>query len=74
LQNEAVDERSEGAKRVKEAGRRYLPWSRSEDDDLIRSYREGMTPAQLAARHERTAGAIESRLLHLGETQARQRA
>lgn len=44
------------------------PWSKEEDQDLIRAYKCGQTIKEIARKHQRTEGAIQSRLLRLGVT------
>ena len=43
------------------------PWTIEEDNALIEAYRNGATPADLAKVHNRSRGAITSRLSKLGE-------
>ncbi len=43
------------------------PWDRVEDDQLIASFESGMSIKELALKHQRTAGAIQSRLIRLGK-------
>ena len=47
------------------------PWRQIEDEQLTASFDEGMTIRQLAERHERTEGAIQSRLERLGKSPPR---
>ncbi len=60
------------ADRVRQGRRRSLPacagqaWTEEEDERLERSYKSGSTKAELALAHERTPGAIASRLVRLG--------
>jgi hypothetical protein len=42
--------------------RAHEKWNRKEDDELSKSYREGLTVAQLAEKFQRPVGAIVSRL------------
>ena len=57
---------SEQAKRVNERPPRvYLPWTRTEDHQLLEAYDQGKTLKDLAKDHRRSLGAIKSRLLHL---------
>jgi hypothetical protein len=49
--------------RPENAGR---SWSGEEDADLLRAFDAGVSPKDLAARHGRTKGAIDSRLVRLG--------
>ena len=44
----------------------YMPWTQEEDEKLLKAFREGRKPDQLAEDHQRSLGAIKSRLLHLG--------
>ena len=44
-----------------------MPWSKAEDTKLIKAFDDGMTIKDLAERHKRTTGAIQSRLLKLGK-------
>ena len=43
------------------------PWGNEEDRDLRVSFDTGMTIRQIADRHKRTAGAVQSRLEKLGK-------
>ncbi len=43
------------------------PWTQEEDEILIDAYRNGTTPTDLAKIHNRSRGAIKSRLSKLGE-------
>ena len=43
----------------------YQPWTKEEDQQLIREYRSGKTTKELSGIHRRTAGAIKSRLKKL---------
>jgi hypothetical protein len=43
------------------------PWSPQEDARLVKAYDEGKTFQDLALSHQRTVGAIESRLTKLGK-------
>jgi hypothetical protein len=42
------------------------PWSQAEDESLREAYVKGRTVKELAVEHERTDGAISSRLVRLG--------
>ena len=42
-------------------------WELSEDDQLIASFESGMSIKELAQMHQRTTGAIQSRLIRLGK-------
>jgi hypothetical protein len=46
------------------------PWSADEDQQLIAGFDAGQPVAALASVHERTTGAITSRLIKLGRLQA----
>lgn len=60
--------------RVKERPQRvYLPWTVEEDQRLVEAYREGKTAEQLSSIHQRSLGAIRSRLLHLADVRKRAR-
>lgn len=48
------------------------PWSEEEDQRLLGSFDAGTPVAALARHHERTSGAITSRLVRLGRLQIRQ--
>ena len=60
------------ADRMREGRRRSLParagqpWAAKEDELLARAYGSGSTKTELAKDHERTPGAIASRLVRLG--------
>ncbi|HET7627926.1 MAG TPA: hypothetical protein VFK44_06000 [Bacillales bacterium] len=43
------------------------PWTEDEEDQLLKAFDEGVSVKDLAARHERTMGAIHSRLVNLGK-------
>ena len=43
----------------------YQPWTKEEDEQLIREHQEGKTTKELSAIHKRTPGAIRSRLKRL---------
>ena len=43
------------------------PWSEEEDADLIKEFDSGHKISELAKLHERTHGAIQSRLIKLGK-------
>ena len=45
------------------------PWSANEDKSLLSSFDSGRTISELAKVHERTSGAIQSRLIKLGKIQ-----
>lgn len=47
------------------------PWSAEEDSNLLASFRVGMTIKELAAKHERTRGSIQSRLQSHGVIESR---
>jgi hypothetical protein len=42
------------------------PWTPTEDDSLRQSFHKGIVVKQLAVEHQRTEGAISSRLVRLG--------
>ena len=46
------------------------PWTEEEDQRLVAGFDAGMPVAALARTHERTTGAINSRLVKLGRLQA----
>jgi hypothetical protein len=52
--------------RPKNAGRAWLP---KEDEALLDDFDAGMSPKELAAKHGRTKGAIDSRLVRLGRVE-----
>jgi hypothetical protein len=43
------------------------PWDAEEDESLVADFESGTTIAALAQTHERTEGAIRSRLMRLGK-------
>ena len=47
------------------------PWTADEDQALVAAFESGSTPKQLAAAHDRTNGAIRSRLMKLGKLDVR---
>ena len=48
-------------------------WSKEEESLLVEAFKCGESPAEIAARHARTIGAIEARLEKLGLLTAEQR-
>ena len=42
------------------------PWTEEEEGNLVSSYRSGKTASEIAAEHNRSKGAIASRLVKLG--------
>ena len=46
----------------------YQPWTKKEDEQLIREHKEGKTTKEMSEIHKRTPGAIRSRLKKLGLT------
>jgi ATP-dependent DNA helicase RecQ len=46
----------------------YQPWTKEEDQQLIREYESGISIKELSDIHKRTQGAIRSRLKKLGKT------
>lgn len=71
----AIRALEESEKRRKREERRQLPenagksWERTEDEELGRDFDAGMTTKQIAVKHGRTDGAIQSRLVKLGKIQ-----
>jgi hypothetical protein len=53
--------------RPENAGR---SWSDEEDADLLNAFDAGVSPKDLAVKHRRTKGAIDSRLVRLGRVDA----
>lgn len=43
------------------------PWAEDEEDQLLKAFENGSSIKELAALHERTTGAIHSRLVSLGK-------
>ncbi|HEU5138760.1 MAG TPA: hypothetical protein VFT51_02210 [Bacillales bacterium] len=43
------------------------PWTEEEEDKLLEAFEAGTSIKELAAQHERTTGAIHSRLISLGK-------
>ena len=66
-------ERSEGPKGVNEAVSRPRLWTAEEDQLLFEQVQEGASVRLMAERHQRSLGAIRSRLLHLGIVTPRHR-
>lgn len=62
-------ERAE-ARKKKLPGRAGRPWTGEEDEQLLSSFDLGALPKDLAGQHERTIGAIRSRLLKHGRLDA----
>ena len=50
----------------KKVPRAYEPWTPSEIEELVSGFRSGLTARELATKHQRGIGAIESRLKKLG--------
>ena len=50
-------------------GKAGKPWSPEEDAQLLQAFDGGQEVRELANRHERSAGGIRSRLVHLGRIQ-----
>jgi hypothetical protein len=50
-------------------GKAGKPWSQEEDAQLLQAFDGGQPVPELASRHERSAGGIRSRLVHLGRIQ-----
>ena len=48
-------------------------WSEAEQAELVEAFKDGATPAALAAKHRRTLRAIEARLERLGLLRSEQR-
>jgi hypothetical protein len=42
------------------------PWTSKEDEELVAGYKSGLTESELANLHQRTRGAIQSRLVRVG--------
>ncbi|PZR38301.1 MULTISPECIES: hypothetical protein [Burkholderiaceae] len=59
----AADKRAKSKPRPLNAGH---SWSPEEDKQLLDGHDAGLTPKELAARHGRSKGAIDSRLVKLG--------
>lgn len=47
------------------------PWTAEEDQALVAAFESGSTPKQLATAHDRTNGAVRSRLMKLGKLDVR---
>ena len=56
----------ESVRADREPARAGQAWSAGEDERLLKSFDRGTPIKELAATHERTRGAIESRLVKLG--------
>jgi hypothetical protein len=54
--------------RLRSAG---LPWTPAEDERLLKEFDSGSSVAEIAERHGRTHGAIESRLVKRGKLEHR---
>lgn len=50
----------------RDPARAGLPWKGEEDEELLSAFNDGATIGALADKHERTHGAIKSRLVKLG--------
>ena len=61
--------RAESAGAASKAAQAGKPWSAEEDDKLTAAFDAGTVVAVLARAHQRTAGAITSRLIRLGRLQ-----
>lgn len=51
----------------RQLGNAGTPWKEKENQQLVSAFDAGRTVGQLAKNHQRTEGAIRSRLLHLGK-------
>lgn len=49
----------------------WKPWTQEEEEQLLQEYRADMTLSAIAKAHGRSRGAIESRLMDLGEIEKR---
>jgi hypothetical protein len=54
---------------VNRPGNAGKPWSKEEDQQLLQAFDGGEDMPALANRHQRSAGSIRLRLLHLGRLQ-----
>jgi hypothetical protein len=63
---------SKPATGVQLPGKAGKPWDAAEDARLLAAFDAGVKIPELAARHQRTRGAIQSRLIRLGRLQAPQ--
>lgn len=61
-----VLEKVDGSERRVPAPNAGRPWTEDEDERLAEACLSGEPVAQLAKKHGRTRGAIQSRLVHLG--------
>ena len=61
---ETVEKRKQRIKNL--PARQGHPWNTDEDHQLTQEHRNGDTPSTIARKHERTPGAITSRLVRLG--------
>jgi len=62
-----VEDLSKKAKREKtHPGNAGKGWSNNEDNELLSSYNAGVSIKDIAAKHDRTVGAIAARLVRLG--------
>lgn len=64
LQEQLGNNATRRAARPERAG---APWSGDEDQQLVQEFDEGISPSDLADRHQRTRGAIHARLIRLGK-------
>jgi hypothetical protein len=68
-----LQQRSLGAENARDApAKAGKPWSPAEDAQLAEEFDAGEKIAELARRHERTYGAIRTRLVRLGKLDPRQ--
>lgn len=55
-----------GSLKTEGPARAGQPWDRDEDRRLADEFKAGKTPSDLAKQHQRTRGAVDSRLTRLG--------
>ena len=64
----ALEKETDRARRRKDQPRQSgLPWTEQEEQALVEAHERGATLKELASAHERSAYAIEARLLQLGK-------
>jgi len=61
--------KTSGAKKASRPAKAGEPWSKSEDSEVANAFKQGISAAEIAKTHQRTKGAIESRLVKLGLVQ-----
>jgi len=64
-----LEKQEKPARNAQQPGNAGKPWSTEEDESLVKAFDEGVSVKELANRHARTKGSIESRLIRHGRLQ-----